>query len=171
MKKRYFCQDQKYEGELPKSVTRALDIDKEIGMTFWRDALKKEMKNIMMAFKILNNNDLIPPGYQQIPGNIVLDIKADFTQKARFVAGGHVLTLLHLLHMPVLSQGTACALRSPLLISNGLNIKGANAQNESINSPTQAKYWIQCGTELGHHQGKQALIVRALYGLKGSALA
>ena len=37
MKKRYFRKEQKYGIELPKTVKRALEIDKETGTTFWVD--------------------------------------------------------------------------------------------------------------------------------------
>jgi hypothetical protein len=53
MKKQYFRTNQKYGIELPHSVTQTLQIDKETGTTFWRDALEKEMKVVMVAFNIL----------------------------------------------------------------------------------------------------------------------
>jgi hypothetical protein len=53
MRKRYFRTNQKYGIELPHTVERALQIDKETGTTFWQDALKKEMNTVMVAFKIL----------------------------------------------------------------------------------------------------------------------
>jgi hypothetical protein len=53
MKKRYFWTNQKYGIQLPHTVKRALQIDKETGTTFWQDALQKEMKAVMVAFKIL----------------------------------------------------------------------------------------------------------------------
>ena len=54
---------------------------------------------------------------------------------------------------------------------NGLEILGADAQNAYINSPPREHYWIWCGPEFGHHEGKKALIVRALYGMKSSGAA
>ena len=48
------------------------------------------MKNIRVAFKILEDGESVPIGYQRIPCHMVFDIKMeDFTQKARLVAGGH----------------------------------------------------------------------------------
>ena len=46
MAKRYFRTHQKYGLELPKTVKRALEIDKETGTTHWRDAIHKEMKGV-----------------------------------------------------------------------------------------------------------------------------
>ena len=55
---------------------------------------------------------------------------------------------------------------------NGLNVLGADAQNAYLMSEPKEKYWLRCGPEFGkEHVGKRALIVRALYGLKGSSSA
>ena len=50
-KTRYWKRTHKYGIELPKSVQEALKIDQRTGTTFWRDALAKEMKNVMIAFE------------------------------------------------------------------------------------------------------------------------
>jgi hypothetical protein len=40
----------------------------------------------------------------------------------------------------------------------------------NLTAPTTEKVWTVCGPESGPDQGKKALIVRALYGLKGSGV-
>ncbi len=50
MKRRYFRTHTKFGIELPKTVERALEIDKETGTTFWADAIAKEMKTVFVAF-------------------------------------------------------------------------------------------------------------------------
>ena len=47
----------------------------------------------------------------------------------------------------------------------------ADAQNAYLMSKPKEHYWIKCGPEFGHNQGKRAKIVRALYGLRGSGNA
>jgi hypothetical protein len=42
-------------------------------------------------------------------------------------------------------------------------------ENAYLTAPTTEKVWTVCGPEFGPDQGKKALIVRALYGLKGSS--
>ena len=76
MRKRYFRIQQKFGIEIPKNVERALQIDKETGTTFWKDAIEKEMKNVMVAFQILEDGENVPPGYSEITGHLVFDIKA-----------------------------------------------------------------------------------------------
>jgi hypothetical protein len=66
--------------------------------TFWQDAIKKEMKVIIPALKILDEGATAPVGFQQIPCHIVFDVKINFTCKAHFVET--LLTLLLLKPMP-----------------------------------------------------------------------
>ena len=47
------------------------------------------MSKILPAVKILDKNVTKPVGYQQILCHIIFDVKMDFTQKARYVTGGH----------------------------------------------------------------------------------
>jgi hypothetical protein len=49
-----------------------------------------------------------------------------------------------------------------------LDVKAADVQNAYLTAPTTEKVWTRCGIEFGPDAGKKALIVRALYGLKGS---
>ena len=49
------------------------------------------MKNVQIAFKILDDGKAVPPGYQHMDCHMVFDIKLDgFKRKAWFVAGGHM---------------------------------------------------------------------------------
>ena len=40
----------KYGMKIPTSITEAYDIDKENGNTLWRDAIKREIENVSVAF-------------------------------------------------------------------------------------------------------------------------
>ncbi|MEL6803974.1 MAG: hypothetical protein AAFO91_09360, partial [Bacteroidota bacterium] len=87
---RYQRREQKFGIDLPKTVEQALQIDKTTNTTFWRDAIRKEMNAVSVAFKILPEGSDRPIGHQQIPCHIIFDVKMDFTRKARLVAGGHM---------------------------------------------------------------------------------
>ena len=56
----------KFGIEVPCSVAEAHTLDKKSGNTLWADLIAKEMKNVRIAFKILENGDRIPIGYQQM---------------------------------------------------------------------------------------------------------
>jgi hypothetical protein len=54
-----------YGIELPTSVKHAIDIDCKNKNTFWKDALKKEMGNVCIAFEILGPNKKSTSGLAQ----------------------------------------------------------------------------------------------------------
>ena len=71
-------------------MQEALALDAENGNTLWADAIAKEMKNVRIAFEVMDDDEIIPAGYQQIKGHIIFDVKLEnFRRKARYVAGGH----------------------------------------------------------------------------------
>ena len=51
VKSKYWKTTHKFGIEVPKDVERALEIDRQMGTTFWRDAIDKEMKKVMVAFE------------------------------------------------------------------------------------------------------------------------
>ena len=52
----------KYGIEIPRDVEHAHEIDARNGNTMWRDALKKEMYNVGVAFEILDERAHAPHG-------------------------------------------------------------------------------------------------------------
>ncbi len=88
---RYLKRTHKFGIDLPKTVKKALELDKKNSNTFWADAIAKEMKGICVAFKILLDGQSAPIGYQKIPCHMIFDIKMDeFRCKPRLVAGGQM---------------------------------------------------------------------------------
>jgi len=73
-KKKYWDRTHKYGIELPKSVQQAIDIDRKTGTNFWREAIAKEMKNVIPAFKF-NDDDSIPVGFKHITCHMIFDVK------------------------------------------------------------------------------------------------
>ena len=47
------------------------------------------MSKIFPVVNILDESAPMPIGFQEIPCHIIFNVKMDFTQKARYVAGGH----------------------------------------------------------------------------------
>jgi hypothetical protein len=52
--KRYHKRTHKFGIEVPKSWDDCVKLDKENDNTLWQDAVRMEMKNVRIAFKILN---------------------------------------------------------------------------------------------------------------------
>ena len=52
----YLKKTHKFGVQVPKSAKHALELDRHNGNTFWQDSIAKEMKNVRVAFQILDEN-------------------------------------------------------------------------------------------------------------------
>jgi Reverse transcriptase (RNA-dependent DNA polymerase) len=128
--------------------------------------------NIIPALKILKLDEKPPVGSKLIPCHIVFDVKMDFTQKAQFVAGGHVTDPpSSQTYVSVISRDSV---QIAFLIAalNDLDILTVDVQGAYLNAPCRERVHTICGDEFGReYKGRIAVIVKALYGLKTSAIA
>jgi len=122
-----------------------------------------------MSHQQFVDGDVVPVGYKHIPCHMIFDVKmVGLVRKARFVAGGH---LTDPPAESVYSSVVTCeSVKIMFLIValNGLDILGADVQNAYINAATNEKVYTTAGPEFGSREGRPAIIVRALYGLKSS---
>jgi hypothetical protein len=167
--KMYHKRTHKFGIEVPKSLDECVRLDKENDNTLWQDAVRKEMNNVRIAFNILNDDDAIPPTYQEIRCHMIFDVKMeDFRRKARFVAGGHTIDTPHaMMYASVVSRESV---RIVLTLA-ALNVRMADIENAYLTAPITEKIWTVLGPEFGDDAGKRALIVHALYGLKSAGAA
>jgi hypothetical protein len=170
LKTKYWERTHKYGIRIPKTMKEALQLDKESGNTYWYDAIRKEMKNVRVAFEVYNGRleDLI--GYEQITCHIIFDVKLSegFRRKARFVADGHkVETPPTISYSSVVSRDSVriCLLLAAL---NGIKVMCVDIQNAYLTAPNREKVYIKAGPEFGSEEGLWMLVVRALYGLRGA---
>jgi hypothetical protein len=93
----YHKRTHKFGIEVPKNWDDCVRLDKKKDNTLWQDVVRKEMKNVRIAFNILNGEESVPPPtYQDIRCHMKFDVKMeDFRRKARFVAGGHTTDIPH----------------------------------------------------------------------------
>ena len=120
------------------------------------------MKNVMVAFDILEDGQVIAPGFQQIDCHIVWDIKSDFTRKARLVAGGHQTEPPASITYASVVSRESVRIAFTLAALNDMDVSCADATNAYLNAPCREKGWTILGPEFGRNQGRKALIVRAL---------
>jgi hypothetical protein len=168
--KRYHKREYKYGFRVPKTVEEAKEIDKECGNTLWMDSVEKEMAAVNVAFKFLDDDDVIPPGYTEVNGShLIFNIKMeDFRRKSRYVAGGHtVASPATLTYASVVSRETV-RIALTLAALNDLEVKACDIMNAYITAPCSEKVWLKAGAEFGSNAGKRAIIVQALYGLKSA---
>jgi hypothetical protein len=62
--KRYHNRTHKFRIEVPKNWDDCVRLDKENENTILQYAVRKEMKNVRIALKILNGEESVPPTYQ-----------------------------------------------------------------------------------------------------------
>ena len=159
----------KYGIDIPSTVEEAHKMDEKNGNTLWGDAINKELSSVMVAFQLVEDGDTIPVGSKLIPYHIIFDVKIDLTRKARLVAGGHRNRSVksHASYSSVTSRDSIrlCFMLAAL---NELDILMGDIGNAYLNAPNKERVHVICGPELfgPENQGKKAVIVRALYGLK-----
>lgn len=84
------CQtNYKYGHKVPRSVKEALQFDKENEDHRWRDAIAKEMGNVIVAFKILEDSENMPVGFTKAYVHMIFDVKMTGEFKARLVKDDH----------------------------------------------------------------------------------
>jgi hypothetical protein len=163
--------NQKHGIEVPNSIKRAYEIDKETGTDLWAKAIVKEMLHVSPAFEILDPGSPAPIGSKWIPCHMIFDVKMDFTRKARFVAGGHITDPPTSITYSSVVARDSVHLAFMIASLNNLQILSADIGNAYLNAYTKEHVHTTCGPEFGQLQGRVAVIRRALYGLKSSGAA
>ena len=135
--------------EIPRDVEHAHKIDSRNGNTMWRDALKKEMYNVGVAFETLDEGAHAPHGWKRVTGHLVWDVKMDFTRKARWVLDGHkTLDPIGSTYAGVVSrESVRIALTYAAL--NELDVFAADIRNAYLQAMSSQKDYIICGPEFG----------------------
>ena len=70
-RKRITQTEHKYGIEIPTSWSHAVEIDTKNGNQLWRDALAKEMKNVGVAFDVLEDHQRVPVGWTKASGHLI----------------------------------------------------------------------------------------------------
>ena len=128
------------------------------------------MTNSRIAFKLLETGERPPVGHKEITCHLIFDLKLDMTRKARYVAGGHLTDVPpSMAYSTVVSRDTV---QIGFLVAalNDLDILAGDIQNAFLEAPTKEKIFFYAGDEWRADKDKVVVVVRALYGLKSSAL-
>ena len=114
---------------VPTSVNEALQNDKENGNILRWDSIQKEMKNVRVAFNILDHDQHLPPGHAFVKCHIIFNVKMDLTRKSRYVAGGHMTsTPSSITYASVVSHESVHIILT-IAALNGLEILSSDIQN------------------------------------------
>ncbi len=100
---------------------------------------------------------------------MIFDIKMeDFRRKAQLVAGGHMTDVPPTITYSSVVGRETVWIALTLAALNDLEVKVADIMNAYVTAPTEEKIWTILGPEFGDDQGKKAVIVCALSGLKSA---
>ena len=129
--RRYHKRNHKFGIKVPRDWDEAVAFDKENGNTPWQDTVRKEMKIVRIAFKVLDDGKIIPPCFQEINYHLIFDVKMeDFCRKARLVAGGHMTNRPTTnTYASVVSRELVCIAFTLAAALNNLEVKTANIKN------------------------------------------
>ena len=122
------------------------------------------MRNVGVAFNILEEKEQLPVGYKKETGHIVYDVKMNFTRKARWMKDGHFIPgpATSAYDVVVSRESVRVALTYADLMV--LDAMAADTQNAYLQVPLSEKHYNICGPEFGLvNVGKVDLIKRALY--------
>ena len=75
VKLKYWQRTHKYGIRIPKSIAEAKLIDAENGDSLWMDAVRMDMKNVLIAFEEYDDDPSKLVGYKEITGHIIFDVK------------------------------------------------------------------------------------------------
>ena len=70
-------------------MREALEIDKENCNSHWANTIKIELGNVLVPFKLLENNEPIPTGSTKFLYCIIFHLKLDLTRKGQLDVGCH----------------------------------------------------------------------------------
>ncbi len=125
--------DYKFGIELPRTIKRALEIDRETGTTFWADAIAN----------VLEEGAKAPPGFKYIRCHMNFEIKMDFTRKAQFVAGGHMTDPPTSLTCSSVVAWDSIHLAFLVAALNDLDLLAADIGNAYLNAYTKEKVYTE----------------------------
>ena len=170
VRSKYWHRTHKYGIRIPKTAKEAKEIDDENRNTLWMDAIKLEIKNIMIAFTEYDGDVNELKGFEEITGHLVFDVKLgeNFRRKARYCADGHKTAApSSLTYSTVVARDSV---RIMLLVAalNDISIAGADIQNAFLTAPNREKNFLRAGPEFGESEGTIFIVTRALYGLKSA---
>ena len=133
-------------------------IDKEAGNYYWEKSLNKEIIKVKVSWKqvdgvtpdqeiLVSVKELI--GHQDINCHIMFDVRMDFQQKARFVAGIHMTEALNsITYFSVVSRDSI-SIGFLLAYIHGIDITAIDLYNTYLNAPCVEKIWFVGGDECG----------------------
>lgn len=158
---------------VPRSTKEALEIDKITESNLWREAIEREISQLIdrgcFEFRAPGHD----PGanYQNAPLRMIYEVKQDGRRKARLVAGGHKVEVDGIPVKATVVKSVSIRTLHVIRARDNLGLITGDIANAFINADTREKVYCTAGLEFGDKFGSTIIIKKALYGLKSSANA
>jgi hypothetical protein len=140
----------------------------------WATAMTSEQNNFdeHNAFKFLPKGTPAPAGYQRMRCHFVYDVKSDGKFKARFCAGGDSVDSTGVNSAMTVVETPSTRILFVIAEANGQEVLVGDLSSAYLHAYTKEKVYFVCGPEWGpQREGCVAVVVKAVYGLVGSAHA
>jgi Reverse transcriptase (RNA-dependent DNA polymerase) len=161
--------EEKFGIKVPNTLAEALQFDCENGDTQWHEAVRKEINTVKVAFRVIDDNEVIPPGYQQIGCHLIYTVKMEnFRRKVWYLGGGHATEAPASLTYASVVSRESMRIALTMAALNDLEVKIGDVENAYLMVPVAEKIWTWLGPEFGDDSGMRAIVVRSLYGLKSA---
>ena len=130
----------KYGLKVLSNVTHVYELDKRNNNTLMVDAIKKEMKNVTVAFSVKEKDTNIAPGHSYLECYLIFYVKMYFTRKAKFVANGFTTPITSvIIYEGVVSRETV-RITFTYTELNGLDILSYGIHNAYLQAPISERY-------------------------------
>ena len=106
--------------------------------------------------------------FQEIRCHCIFDIKMDFTQKCRFVAGGYMTEAPPSIMYSSVVSHKSVHLAFLIAALNGVDILSCDLENAYLNAKCCEGIWFEAGIKCSEDAGKVCVLMHALYGLKSA---
>ena len=147
----------KFGIDIPGAIKDAARLNEANGNTLWQDAIKLEMKNSRVAFKLCEKEDKYPVGQTKITCHLIFDLELDIKQKAQYVAGDH---LNDVPTYTTYSSVDTVRIRFLMDALNNLDVLAGDIQNDFIEASTKDKVFFYAGDDCKADKENVVIVVR-----------
>ena len=154
----------KFGIDIPGTVKEAVSLDEANGNTLLQDAIKLNMNNSCIAFKLCKKIDKAPGGVGHTENNcyIIFYLKIDMTRKARFAANDHLTDVpTYMTYSNIVSRDTV-HIGFLMADLNNLDFLDSGIYNDILVAPTKENIFSYAGDQWKSDKDRYVIFVRAL---------
>ena len=132
----------------------------------WTDIIEIEINAVKASFRVLEDGEAVPNGYQFVRCCIMFDIKIeDFQRRAWLVAGGHMMEIPPTITYESVASHETVSIVLTIASFKDLQMKAAEILNSYVTTICLEKIWTILSSEFDQDAGTTALIVIDVNGL------